>query len=47
MELPIVYYNKEEYHETAAGNKICKTHSTTESQLCGTQNIVLNGKVRF
>ncbi|VDO33358.1 unnamed protein product [Haemonchus placei] len=39
MDLPIVNYLKEEYVETNSGNKICK-----DSTICGTQNIVLNGK---
>ncbi|CAJ0593976.1 unnamed protein product [Cylicocyclus nassatus] len=29
---------------TNSGNKICKVHSTKDSTICGTQNIVLNGK---
>ncbi|KAK6041388.1 hypothetical protein COOONC_21107 [Cooperia oncophora] len=44
MDLPIVNYSKEEYVETNSGNKICKVHSTKDSTICGTQNIVLNGK---
>ncbi|KAK5973365.1 actin, partial [Trichostrongylus colubriformis] len=44
MDLPIVNYLKEEYVETNSGNKICKVHSTKDSTICGTQNIVLNGK---
>ncbi|VDL62370.1 unnamed protein product, partial [Nippostrongylus brasiliensis] len=44
MDLPIVSYLKDEYVETNSGNKICKVHSTKDSTICGTQNIVLNGK---
>ena len=39
MELPDVYYSKSEYIETASGNKVSRN-----SILCGSQNIVLNGK---
>uniref|UniRef100_A0A915KIY1 Dynactin subunit 5 n=1 Tax=Romanomermis culicivorax TaxID=13658 RepID=A0A915KIY1_ROMCU len=39
MELQDVYYNKQEYIETASGNKVSR-----QSTLCGSQNIVLNGK---
>nr|QBH72932.1 dynactin subunit P25 [Nicoletia phytophila] len=39
MELQDVYYNKPEYVETASGNKVSK-----QTVLCGSQNIVLNGK---
>ncbi|PAA75464.1 hypothetical protein BOX15_Mlig010445g2 [Macrostomum lignano] len=40
MELPDVTYNKPEYIETASGNKVCRL-----TALCGSQNIVLSGKV--
>ena len=39
MELQDVFYSKEEYIETASGNKVSR-----QSVLCGSQNIVLNGK---
>ncbi|XP_054718709.1 dynactin subunit 5-like [Uloborus diversus] len=39
MELEDVFYNKQEYIETASGNKVSR-----QSVLCGSQNIVLNGK---
>lgn len=39
MELQDVFYNKAEYIETASGNKVSR-----QSVLCGSQNIVLNGK---
>ena len=39
MELPEKTYTAQEYIETASGNKVCK-----ESVLCGSQNIILNGK---
>jgi len=39
MELPDIYYNKSEYVETASGNKVCRN-----TVLCGSQNIVINGK---
>lgn len=39
MELPDVYYNKPDYIETASGNKVSR-----QSVLCGSQNIILNGK---
>ena len=39
MELSDTYYNKADYIETATGNKVCR-----QSVLCGSQNIVLNGK---
>jgi len=39
MELQGATYSKQEYIETASGNKICR-----QSVLCGSQNIVLNGK---
>uniref|UniRef100_A0A2K5Q766 Dynactin subunit 5 n=1 Tax=Cebus imitator TaxID=2715852 RepID=A0A2K5Q766_CEBIM len=41
MELGELLYNKSEYIETASGNKVSR-----QSVLCGSQNIVLNGKVR-
>jgi len=34
-----MYYKKQEYIETASGNKVSR-----QSVLCGSQNIVLNGK---
>ncbi|EDV30722.1 uncharacterized protein Dana_GF14899 [Drosophila ananassae] len=40
MELPDTYYSKDEYVETASGNKVSR-----HTVLCGSQNIVLNGKV--
>uniref|UniRef100_A0A9J7YV90 Dynactin subunit 5 n=1 Tax=Cyprinus carpio carpio TaxID=630221 RepID=A0A9J7YV90_CYPCA len=42
MELCEILYNKAEYIETASGNKVSR-----QSVLCGSQNIVLNGKVSF
>ncbi|XP_047143638.1 dynactin subunit 5 isoform X2 [Hydra vulgaris] len=39
MEFPPVMYSKAEYIETASGNKVSR-----QSVLCGSQNIVLNGK---
>uniref|UniRef100_H2Z0P8 Dynactin subunit 5 n=1 Tax=Ciona savignyi TaxID=51511 RepID=H2Z0P8_CIOSA len=39
MDLEEVYYNAENYIETATGNKVSR-----QSVLCGSQNIVLNGK---
>jgi len=39
MELPDQIYSKSEYIETASGNKVSR-----QSVLCGSQNIVLNGK---
>lgn len=39
MELNDVYYDKANYIETASGNKVSR-----QSVLCGSQNIVLNGK---
>ncbi|XP_037596517.1 dynactin subunit 5 isoform X2 [Cebus imitator] len=41
MELGELLYNKSEYIETASGNKVSR-----QSVLCGSQNIVLNGKGR-
>ncbi|GLV35621.1 Dynactin 5 p25 subunit [Carabus blaptoides fortunei] len=40
MELHDIHYNKGEYVETASGNRVCR-----QTILCGSQNIVLNGKV--
>nr|QBH72931.1 dynactin subunit P25 [Liposcelis bostrychophila] len=40
MELEDTYYNKEDYVETASGNKVCR-----QTFLYGAQNIVLQGKV--
>lgn len=40
MDLQPVYYEKQEFVETATGNKVNK-----KSRLFGSQNIVLNGKV--
>lgn len=42
MELPDMFYNQAEYIETASGNKVCR-----KSVLCGSQNIVLHGKVSY
>jgi len=39
MELPDIPFNKAEYIETASGNRVSR-----HSVLCGSQNIVLNGK---
>lgn len=39
MEPPVVYYEPSNYIETASGNKVCR-----RSVLCGSQNIMLNGK---
>ena len=39
MELQDVFYNNPEYIETASGNKVSR-----QSVLCGSQNIVINGK---
>uniref|UniRef100_T1J1I0 Dynactin subunit 5 n=1 Tax=Strigamia maritima TaxID=126957 RepID=T1J1I0_STRMM len=39
MELGTINYSKPEYIETASGNKVSR-----QSVLCGSQNIVLNGK---
>lgn len=39
MEQSDAFYNKNEYIETASGNKVSR-----QSVLCGSQNIVLNGK---
>ena len=41
MELPDIPFNKAEYIETASGNRVSRG-----SVLCGSQNIILNGKVR-
>ncbi|XP_073821843.1 dynactin 5, p25 subunit [Musca autumnalis] len=40
MEIANTYYSKDEYVETASGNKVSR-----QTVLCGSQNIVLNGKV--
>ncbi|XP_063703491.1 dynactin subunit 5-like [Culicoides brevitarsis] len=40
MEVPNNFYNKDEYVETATGNKVSR-----QTVLCGSQNIVLHGKV--
>lgn len=40
MEPQDIYYNKSEYVETASGNKVSR-----QTVLCGSQNIVLHGKV--
>ncbi|XP_037959733.1 dynactin subunit 5 [Teleopsis dalmanni] len=40
MEIADSYYSKDEYVETASGNKVSR-----QTVLCGSQNIVLNGKV--
>ncbi|XP_018783418.1 PREDICTED: dynactin subunit 5 [Bactrocera latifrons] len=40
MEIVDTYYSKDEYVETASGNKVSR-----QTVLCGSQNIVLNGKV--
>ncbi|XP_076302510.1 dynactin subunit 5-like [Lasioglossum baleicum] len=40
MEPPDVYHSKTEYVETASGNKVSR-----HTILCGSQNIVLHGKV--
>ncbi|XP_044255064.1 dynactin subunit 5 [Tribolium madens] len=40
MELPEINYNKGDYVETASGNKVCR-----QTVLCGSQNIILQGKV--
>uniref|UniRef100_D1FQ47 Dynactin subunit 5 n=1 Tax=Simulium nigrimanum TaxID=683695 RepID=D1FQ47_SIMNI len=40
MEIGNVFYNKDEYVETASGNKVSR-----QTVLCGSQNIVLHGKV--
>ena len=39
MELPDIPFNKAEYIETASGNRVSRA-----SVLCGSQNIILNGK---
>ena len=39
MELPDISFKKAEYIETASGNRVSR-----QSVLCGSQNIVLNGK---
>lgn len=40
MELTDKYYDAADYIETASGNKVCR-----KSVLCGSQNIMLHGKV--
>ncbi|CAD7086044.1 unnamed protein product [Hermetia illucens] len=40
MEILDTYYSRDEYVETASGNKVSR-----QTVLCGSQNIVLNGKV--
>lgn len=45
MNLPTIYYTKSEYVDTATGNKVFKNSAGQPSTLCGTQNVVLNGKV--
>ena len=40
MEVLDTHYNKDEYVETASGNKVSR-----QTILCGSQNIVLHGKV--
>ncbi|RZC43146.1 dynactin subunit 5 [Asbolus verrucosus] len=40
MELREMNYNKNDYVETASGNKVCR-----QTVLCGSQNIILQGKV--
>jgi len=39
MEQQDIIYNRDEYIETASGNKVSR-----QSVLCGSQNIVLQGK---
>ncbi|XP_040568725.1 dynactin subunit 5 isoform X2 [Lepeophtheirus salmonis] len=39
MELPDILYKKDAYIETASGNRVSR-----KSVLCGSQNIILNGK---
>lgn len=40
IEVPDSFYSKDEYVETASGNKVSR-----QTVLCGSQNIVLQGKV--
>ncbi|XP_071455363.1 dynactin subunit 5 [Hetaerina americana] len=40
MELANVIFKKSDYVETASGNKVCR-----QTVLCGSQNIILQGKV--
>ena len=40
MEPQDIIYEPNEYIETASGNKVCR-----KSVLCGSQNIMLHGKV--
>ncbi|CAD6184598.1 unnamed protein product [Caenorhabditis auriculariae] len=44
MDLPVVTYEKEEYVETASGNKICKKNTIASNTIFGTQNIIISGK---
>jgi len=39
MELKDIFYNKQDFVETASGNKVSRS-----TVLCGSQNIVINGK---
>lgn len=39
MDPPVIYYNPQHYIVTTSGNKVCR-----QSVLCGSQNIMLNGK---
>ncbi len=41
MDLPLTFYDKDQYVETAAGNRVYR-----KATLCGSQNIVLNGRVK-
>lgn len=45
MDLPVIRYVKGTYVETPTGNKVAKPDPGQDSKICGTQNIVLNGKV--
>lgn len=40
MDVTTQHYNKDEYVETASGNKVSR-----QTILCGSQNIILHGKV--
>ncbi|XP_044735288.1 dynactin subunit 5-like [Chrysoperla carnea] len=40
IEIPDMHFNKNEYVETVSGNKISR-----QTVLCGSQNIILSGKV--
>ncbi|PAV90254.1 hypothetical protein WR25_18246 [Diploscapter pachys] len=44
MDLPVIRYVKGTYVETPTGNKVAKPDPGQDSKICGTQNIVLNGK---